>query len=275
MRSPCERGWRIRAAGASVPKVVAVVLLGLTLVAAGLPVTEAEARPPRRYSLGIGLASTSVAGDLDGSQTYMIDSTNGPIVWAGKPDRGGGVHVMGGIDFNPYVTLEGHLISTGHETTHDALPNEQPLANIGSIFAAGRLNLPLGDAFEVFGRLGIGGVTLNYEGNAELQPNPTRLNSSFSGVGYMGGAGIAMYFDPVGVELGVLRQQASLRNLTSADQTTNIPALRLQLTTVTLTLVVHFGGPPPNPESAFPPDERPPPKGEPGQPGSEATPGTQ
>lgn len=232
------RRWRAagrRAAGlATVGAAAAVVLM----VWAG----AAQARPDGKFALGFGLASRSVSGDLDGQRIFFADPTNGPFVHVGEPENGGGGTLMGAVQLNENVALEALLTSTTHDATHAALPGETFEATIATLMVGARMAANLGDAFDVFARLGVGPMVASYVDNTTLPPNPVRQDSDFSGLALGAGAGFAVYLDPFGFELGVARQSGRLDSLSAAGTNGEISSLDVDLNTVTFIVSVHFGG---------------------------------
>ena len=205
--------------------------------------SPAQARPKGKFTLGAGLASQSVSGDLDGSRVYYADPAVGPYVYAGKLESGTGGLLMGGITVSDSIGVEGLLINTSHDASHVGLPGIGLTANVTGLLAGIRLMLPMGDAFELFGRGTAGIYTVKFDNNTELPPSPLLQESTFSGIGIGVGGGIAMFFDPIGLEIGALAQKGSLDNLSGGGVEGSISSADLSIVTLTAILTVHFGGP--------------------------------
>lgn len=216
-------------------------LLSVLLLACG----AAQARPDKQFVLGAGAASRSVSGDLDGRRYYYSDPTVGPYVYVGEPDDGAGGLLMGAVQANENVAIELLAIGTEHDATHTHpdLAGQTFTADIFTLLAAGRFGLNFGDAFDVFARIGAGPMSLTYEKNTVLPGSPLRQDSTFSGFAFAAGAGFAVYLDPFGFELGLLRQEGRLDNLSAAGDHGEISSLDVTLNTVTLIVTVHFGDP--------------------------------
>jgi hypothetical protein len=219
----------------------AALLVLSVLVWAAAP---AHARPKGTFTLGLGLASQSVSGSLDGNKVYFADPVIGPFVAAGKLESGTGVNLLGGITLNDNLAVEAIVNTSKHDASHVGLPGVAMTANLASVLAAVRLMLPLGDSFELFGRGTLGVYTVKFDNNTQLPPNPTLIESTFSGTGLGIGGGIALFFDPLGLELGVLTQKAKLDSLSAGGTDGSISGANLNVTTVNLTATVHFGGSP-------------------------------
>jgi len=221
---------------------MAVVALLLAMV---LPVRVAQARPEGKpLTLGFGIAGSRVTGDLDGATVIQHDPTNGPVSYLAKPDNGGGSMIFAGYNVTPHFGIEALLLGTRHIAKHDAFPGTDLNTHITSLLGTLRFMLPLGETFEAFGRVGLGPVAVNYTDNTLLPPNSTRLSSSMTGIGAAAGLGIAVFFDPLGLELAVLKERARLTELIAAEQA--VPEFKdayIGLGTVTLTLTMHFKGP--------------------------------
>lgn len=220
----------------------AFTLTGALLLALALLAAEAWARPEgKRYTLGLGVAGTRVAGGLDGQSVVTDGNISGLSAYLGKLDNGNGSLLMGGLTLTPNMALELLLFSTQHDATHVDLPGETLSAHAGSLLGAVRLMLPLGEDVELFGRLGAGPVVVGYDDNARLSPNPSALSSALTGLSIAAGGGVAVFFDPLGLELGVLQQRARLSEITAAQQTVaSFHSVYVNLTTVMLTLTMHF-----------------------------------
>jgi len=216
--------------------VCALAAGGLLLAA-----SSAQARPDKKLWLGLGAASSSVSGGLDGNQVFYADPTNGPFVYAGKPEKGSGLVISGGAVISKSLAAELQFISTNHDATHAGLPGQNLTLSISELLASLRLMVPLEDSMEVFGRAGLGIYAVGYDNNTQLPPNPTLISSSFGGAGLALGGGVAFFFDPLGLELAIMTQSASLDTLSAGGTEGQISGTDLKQTTVTLTLTGHFG----------------------------------
>lgn len=219
---------------------VLVAALALSLV---LPATPARARPAGKpITLGMGVAATRAAGGLDGQRVVTESGGSGLTSYLGKLDNGHGSLLMGGMTLTPSMALELLLLSTRHDARHESLPGETLPAHVGSLLGTVRLMLPLSEDFELFGRLGAGPVIVRYSDNTRLPPTSARFGAALSGLSIAAGGGVAMFFDPLGLELAVLQQRARLSEISAASNT--MPSFRdtyINLGSVTLILTMHFG----------------------------------
>lgn len=223
-----RRDRTLRSAGAVLAGCALLMLLGGTV----------QARPDKLFTVGLGATSNDVTSGPDGTTAY--GSSGAPLVLFAKPDAGYGLALLGGIAPWDYLGFEAMLLSSSHNATHSALPGETLDAMVGSLLAGVRVMLPLGDSFELFGRLGVGVYTLAYTKNA-IATDGSRQDSVFSGTGYATGGGFATFIDPMGIELGLLQQKATLDQVSVDSNDYGIPETDLALTTVTLIVTVHFG----------------------------------
>jgi hypothetical protein len=215
---------------------MAALVVGLVVCA-----VPARAREHRFY-VGGGLTSVSVTGDLDGATALRSIDVGGPIVYPGRLEDGLGVALQGGLVLHRNIALELMLKGSSHDSSNVLLPGENLQASLTSMMFAGRFMLPLGDAFEAMGRLGLGPTTVEYDRNTVLPGAALRLNSAFSGLGLVAGAGMALTFDPIGVELSFDRHQVRLDQVETADRRYDLRNHRkLTVDTVNLILTVHLG----------------------------------
>jgi len=172
-------------------------------LALGLLVVAVPAQArDHRFYVGGGLTSVAVTGELDGAAS----------------------------------------LRSAHDSTNVLLPGENIPASLTSLVFAGRFMLPLGDTFEAMGRLGLGPTTLEYDQNTVLPGAALRLDSSFSGLGLVAGAGMALTFDPVGVELSFDRHQVRLSQVETADRRYDLRDRKeLTVDTINLIVTVHLG----------------------------------
>jgi hypothetical protein len=215
--------------------------VGLLACAPGWLAPAAQAMPDKKFTLGIGLIGSSIAGGDNGTTPIKIgDPTNGPDLYAGRLKNGGGIYLSGGIRWNPHVGGDLLLLSSAHEAVHDRLPNQTLNARLQTLLVALRVMAPVGETFEIFGRGGVGAYTIAYQQNAKLEPNPTFIDSELAGGGLAFGGGIAVHFEPLAVELSVLRHAARLNRATVGGLDEPISS-RLRVTTLTLGVTLHLG----------------------------------
>ncbi len=220
-----------------------LLLASLALLALAMVPAAADARPSDKYTLGIGLAGARIKGDLDGQAVASDDLTTGPNAYLAKPDEGGGMLLFGGLQFSRLLAVEVLSLSTRHDATHAAYPGVHFQSNVGSLLAALRVMGALGENVEVFGRVGAGTMGVVYADNTVLPPNALRLSSKLAGWELAAGGGLAVFFDPLGVELGLLHERGRLRHLSAAERTVDsFRQAYVTRNTVTLALTMHFRG---------------------------------
>ena len=195
--------------------LVAAAATGLILVVA----SQVQARPEKRFYAGVGLMGSRISGDVDGKEVLSKSPQYGPDVYLGKLDNGGGFSGAFGMVLGKYLAVELNIGRTGHDATHEALPGRTFSATVSSFAPMVRGMFPLGDSYEIFALLGPETISVEYEENAQLPPNPTYFGSQVTGTGGAGALGFAWYFaDRLGAEVVLMREDTRLRSVTAADQ---------------------------------------------------------
>ena len=228
------------AAGSRPGAVGWLALLACVLL---LAAPDAHARRNSKFTVGLGAATNTVSGDFDGTSVYTSNPATGPNVYSAKLEKGSGPVVLGGIHINDSVGVDGLIIVTSHDGKSQApvLANQPLKATVTSLIVAMRLMAPMGDHFELFGRLGLGVLGLGIDKNTQLPPSTVFQSSNFSGTALVAGVGFALFFGEVGLEFGLLNQSGKLTSLSAAGQSGAIPDTTFKLNTVMIALTGHWG----------------------------------
>jgi hypothetical protein len=192
------------------------VVAGLALMLAWGVVGTAQARDG--FYLGAGLASQSASGDLDG-EGYYINADGTKLALVGEIGSGTGLAWRIGYGFGENFAIEALSTTTSHTANHD-IHDESSNATLSALLLGVRLNLPVSDNMELFGRIGYGGYAVVYDsygltggvsGSTFVVLSDTDVTFSGSGTGI--GVGAELMLDQVGVELGFTSHQATLKNI--------------------------------------------------------------
>jgi Outer membrane protein beta-barrel domain len=212
----------------------------VTWVLLAAQAAQAQQQSQRMLTLGIGTASSSVSGGLDGIGGFT--GPGGLAVYEGKPASGTGLVLLGGVQIKGNLGVEAQFISTTHDATHTLLPGQKMTATVSELLVNFRGSVPLGNSLDVFGRAGLGLYVVDYDHNTNVPPSPALTSSTFTGSGFVIGGGMDVFLDPMGLELGAMYQSAQLDSLSAGGVSgTLTPSVSLSQVTVTLTLVVRFG----------------------------------
>jgi Outer membrane protein beta-barrel domain len=229
-------GRRLARAGA----LLSALLLGALLLAPA----QAQARPEDQpWELGFGLAGSRIKGGLDGRTEVIGDPTAGPNSYLAKPDRGGGALLQVGRIVNPHFAIEGLLLSTRHDSTHESFPGRNFNVRIVSLLGSARFMLPLGERSELFGRVGLGPFSVRYEDNAQVPSSTLQFGTTLTGMSFAVGGGFAMFFDRIGFEVALLHERARLTDLTAAEHVVDsFNHVYVSRGTFAVSVLMAFGG---------------------------------
>ena len=202
------------------------------------------------FYLGAGGASQSVSGDLDGTKSFS-DSSGTVVILPGKPESGTGTAVEIGYGFNQNFALEYLFTSTSHSSTHSFIRGDNTSnATLTAALFGARVTLPVGESLEIFGRLGLGVYSAEFETFAlsgrVVAPGvfliSSRTSTEFNGSGLGFGVGAEFFLGSLGIEAGATIHNADLDEATGAGTGGTLPsALSTTITTVNLIIAYHFG----------------------------------
>lgn len=227
-------GWKRRPSTRWPGGVITLVAL-IALMA--FDPSESQAR--EGLYLGFGLAQQDLGGDLTGNSTLQ-NADGSHEARLGAPDAGQGVSMAGGYGLTEIIAVEFHLSITQHDAVFG--PATQQEAELTSAFFGVRLNLPVGDQLELFGKVGFGGYELVFEqANFLTGGNSPQDKVRLSGSGFGAGIGVAVRLGGFGVELGAVRQTVEFDTIESLNFPAEFsPALSVDVTTISLLLTFHF-----------------------------------
>ncbi len=219
-----------------------IIIAGVGIfLLASLPPAAGSLEAREKFHLGVGLAATSAAGDMDGSLSHELDSGTGPNAYPGELDAGFGLLLNGKYLFNENFGAELLAVISSHDSTNANFGSEIIPATLYGFIGAARGMLPLSDSLEIFGRAGIGSYTLSYEGNTTVAGSTLRFNSSYSGTGWIVGGGILYFIDPVGFELSYTLHRVSFSEIEGADQVWEIAGAEMEFQTLALLVTIGLG----------------------------------
>ncbi|MCH7478621.1 MAG: outer membrane beta-barrel protein [SAR324 cluster bacterium] len=202
------------------------------------------------FYLGAGGASQSVSGDLDGTKNFS-DSSGNVLILAGKPESGSGIAILIGFGFNENIAFEYLFTSTSHASTHSFIKGDNTSnATLTAALFGARVTLPVGESLEIFGRLGLGVYSAEFETFAlsgrVVAPGvfliSSRSSAEFSGSGLGLGLGVEFFLGSLGIEAGATIHNADFDEATGAGTGGTLPsALSTTITTANLIIAYHFG----------------------------------
>lgn len=220
-------GVRLR----SCPAKLAVVLVLLLFPFA------AQARPG--LYVGAGLVRQTASGDFDGRRDYTDATSLGPTVSPGRLEPGAGGLLAVGFGVNTVLAFEALMAITSHNAGHVNVADRQQ-ATLSSLVLAGRLTAPVSGGVELFARLGVGMYALRYDRATQFARGLQAREATFSGTGYAGGAGVAVLFGPLGLELSATRHIVGFDEVHAGSQAHEVSGADMRLTSLELLLAYHF-----------------------------------
>ncbi len=216
------------------------VLLAALVLAGALFLPRAQAR--EGFYFALGPARQSVGGDLSGN-TVIANFDGSNEARLGELEAGGGFAFGGGYGFTANVALDLLMTNTLHDAAFGPPGAQTPQeADLTAVLFGARLVLPAADDLELFGRIGLGGYELIYEGAnfstaSGLPVDKVRLN----GRGFGAGVGAEFLLGNLGFELALTRHALEFDTIDSLNfQPEFSPALAFDITAVTALLTFNF-----------------------------------